>query len=353
MNLQWPGFLALLILIPLLIAAYIWMLRRKRRFAVRYSSLSIVRQAMPQYSRFRRHFPFALFLAALGSLILALARPIVITAIPTNQTTIILAMDVSGSMCAVDIEPSRIEAAQAAAIQFIENQKASTQIGIVAFSGFAELVRPPTTDRQKLIDAINSLLTGRGTAIGSGIVEAIDTIADIDPSVPKTSLYRDASEQPPAVPEGFYVPDIIVVLTDGVATTGPLPLDAAQQAADRGIRVYTIGFGTTQGAEFAGCGRRWMGRQPFQGGGGGGMGGGGGRFRRGIDEDTLIQVADMTGGEYYSAESASQLQDVFMNLPTSLIMKHEATEVSVMFTALGAVFVALAFILAFRWQPLL
>lgn len=353
MNLLWPGFLAMLLLIPLLIAVYVWMLRRKRRFAVRYSSLSIVRQAMPQYSRFRRHFPFALFLAALGSLIIALGRPIVITAIPTNQTTIILAIDVSGSMCAVDIAPSRIEAAQAAAIQFIESQKASTQIGIVAFSGFAELVRPPTTDRDKLVAAIQSLLTGRGTAIGSGIVKSIDTIADIDSSVAPTTINRPDAEQPPAVPEGAYAPDIIVLLTDGVATTGPQPIDAAQQAADRGVRVYTIGFGTEQGAEFAGCGQRWMGRQPFQGGGGGGGFPGGGRFRRGIDEDTLKQIADMTGGEYYSAESASELQNVFLNLPTSIIVKHEVMEVSVMFTALGAVFVALAFVLSMRWQPLL
>jgi Ca-activated chloride channel homolog len=351
MNLLWPGFLAMLVLIPLLIAVYVWMLRRKRRFAVRYSSLSLVRQAMPEYSRFRRHFPFALFLAALGSLIIALGRPVVVTAIPTNQTTIILAMDVSGSMCATDIAPTRIEAAQAAAIQFIENQKATTQIGIVAFSGFAELVRPPTTDREKLKAAISSLLTGRGTAIGSGIIRSIDTIAEIDPSVAPSTINRPANEQPPPVVQGAYAPDIIVVLTDGVATTGPLPIDAAQQAADRGVRVYTIGFGTAQGAEFAGCGGRWMGRQP--GGGGGGGFGGGGRFRRGIDEDTLKQVADMTGGEYYAAESASQLQDVFMSLPTSIIMKHETMEVSVMFTALGAVFVALAFILSMRWQPLL
>lgn len=356
MNLLSPGFFFLLLLIPLLIALYLVVLRRRRRFAVRYSSLSLVRAAMPKYSRWRRHFPFALFLVAIASLILALMRPITIMAVPTNQTTIILTMDVSGSMCAVDIPPSRLEAAQAAANRFIESQKSSTQIGIVAFSRFAELVRPPTNDEQSLKSAINSLLTGRGTAIGTGILRAIDTIAEIDESVAPSNYGNSADQQVTPVPDGAYVPAIIVVLTDGVATTGVPPIDAAQQAKDRGIRVYTIGFGTEAGAEFAGCAGRFMGREPGGAGGGGGFGaggGGGGRFRRGIDEDTLIQVAEMTGGKYYAAESADQLQEVFASLPTNLIVKHEVMEVSVAFTAIGALFAALAIVLSMMWHPLL
>jgi Ca-activated chloride channel family protein len=279
--------------------------------------------------------------------------------VPTNQTTIILAMDVSGSMCATDIPPTRLEAAQAAAITFIESQEEGTQIGIVAFSRFAQLVRPPTTDEDALKAAIQSLLTGRGTAIGAGILEAIDTIAEIDDSVaPSVSEFSPPLEGFEPVPHGAYVPAIIVVLTDGVTTTGPLPVDAAQQAVDRGIRVYTIGFGTAQGAEFAGCGGRFMGREPFSGGNsgfGGGMGGGpgGGRFRRGIDEATLIQVAEMSGGEYYSAESATELQDVFQNLPTNLIIKTEVTEITFVFTALGALVAVAALTLSMRWHPLL
>ena len=135
------------------------------------------------YSRLRRHLPFALFLLALASLIIAFGRPVAIVSVPTNQTTIILAIDVSRSMCSTDIQPSRLLAAEAAAISFIQSQKPGTQIGIVAFSGFAELIQPPTTDQGALQAAIDSLTTGRRTAIGSGILKSIDAIAEIDPNV--------------------------------------------------------------------------------------------------------------------------------------------------------------------------
>ena len=336
MDLLWPGFLALLGLIPLLIVAYIWMLRRRRRFAVRYSSLSLVREALGQQSRLRRHLPFALFLLGLTSLILALVRPVAIISVPTSQTAIILTMDVSRSMRAMDIAPSRIEAAQAAALSFIHSQKAGTQIGIVAFAGWAEMVNPPTTDQQALQTAIESLTLGRGTAVGSGILTALDVIADIDPNVAPSITDDSTGIAPTPVPKGAYAPDIIVVLTDGVSTTGPRPLEAAQQAADRGVRVYTIGFGTENGG--------------FGGGFGSGFGGGG--FRRGIDEETLKQIADMTGGAYYTAESAGELESVFANLPTYLITKHEIIELSVVFTALGALLAALAIGLSLKWHPL-
>src|SRR5262249_43423538 len=156
-------------------------LRRRRRFAVRYSSLMLVRSVLPAQSRWRRHVPFALFLAAVASLIFALGRPVTVAAVPTNETTIILTIDVSRSMCSTDIQPSRIQAAEAAADSFIQSQKSSTLIGIVAFSGFAELIQPPTTDQGALEAAVNSLTTGRRTAIGSGILKSLDAIAEIDP----------------------------------------------------------------------------------------------------------------------------------------------------------------------------
>ena len=245
-------------------------------------------------------------------------------------------MDVSGSMCSTDIAPSRLQAAEAAATQFIESQGSGTQIGIVAFGGFAEVIQAPTTDQQLLLDAIRSLTTGRRTAVGSGILAAIDAIAEIDPNVARS--WTDGLARPAAGPgaQGAYAPDIIVVLTDGASNAGLLPIDAAQQAADRGVRVYTIGFGTANGggADPA-CAQFLIGREPPGGGGGGfggGFGGGGGQgggFRRGIDEDTLKQVADLTGGEYYPAESAEQLESVFQGLPTNLITKHEVLEIGV------------------------
>jgi Ca-activated chloride channel family protein len=350
MDLLWPGFLLLLGLMPLIVAAYIWMLRRRRRFAVRYSSLALVREALPHQSRLRRHLPFALFVLALASLVIALGRPVAIVSVPTGQTTIILAMDVSRSMCSTDIQPNRLEAAKAAALSFIQSQKPGTQIGVIAFAGFAELIQPPTTDQEVLQDVVESLTTGRRTAIGSGILKALDAIAEIDKSVAPSVSGPASGVAPTPVPRGAYAPGIIVVLTDGVSNAGPLPVDAAQQAADRGVRVYTIGFGTENETIPFG-GPQCRGGDPFGGGGQFG-GGGGGRFRRGIDEATLKQVADMTGGEYYAATSAGELHDVFQNLPTYLITKHETTEISVVFTALGALLAALAIGLSLIWHPL-
>jgi Ca-activated chloride channel family protein len=369
MDILWPGFLLLLGLIPVILAVTIWILRRRRRFAVRYSSLALVHAALPQQSRLKRYLPLALFLLALASLVIALGRPVAIVSVPTDQTAIILAIDVSRSMCSTDIQPSRIEAAQAAALAFVQGQKASTQIGIVAFSGFAELVQPPTTDPELLQGAIGGLMTGRRTAVGSGILQALDAIAEIDKNVAPSSRDPASGIQPTPVPKGAYVPDIIIVLSDGASNAGPFPLDAAQQAADRGVRIYTIGFGTSNGFSFPNCPQQFLGNEPFGGGqqfgggtwygggsqfGGGGFGGsgGGGGFRRGIDEVTLKKIAAITGGEYYSAESANQLQNVFQSLPTYLITKHEIMEISVAFAALGALLAAAAIVFSLVWNPL-
>jgi Ca-activated chloride channel family protein len=351
MDFLWPGFLLLLGLIPLMVAIYIWMLRRRRRSAVRYSSLALVREALPHRSHLRRHLPFALFLLALAGLVMALARPVAIVSVPTGRANILLAMDVSWSMCSTDIPPNRLEAAQAAAMSFVESQKSSTQIGIVAFAGFAELILMPTNDQEVLRDAIESLTTGRWTAIGSAVLKSLDSIAEIDGTVAPIVTDTSLGIQPTPVPKGAYAPSIIVLLTDGASNQGPLPLEAAQQAVDRGVRVYTIGFGTEQGGEIN-CGPQFGGGEPFFGGGGRRFGGGGGRWRRGIDEPTLMQIADMTGGTYYSAESANELQEVFQGLPTYLITKHETREISVAFVAIGALMAAIAMALSLIWHPL-
>jgi len=353
MDLLWPRSLLLLGLIPLILAVYIWMLRRRRRFAVRYSSLALVREVLPRQSRWRRHLPFALFLIALASLIVALTRPVTIVSIPTDQTTIILTLDVSGSMRSRDIPPSRLGAAEAAAVSFIQRQKSSTQIGVVAFSSFGEIVQAPTTDQEALQAAIESLTTGRRTAIGSGILSSLDAIAEVDPNVAPSVSDTSSGVEPSPVPQGVYAPDIIVLLTDGVSNFGPLPLDAARQAVDRGVRIYTIGYGTANGYIPFGGGQSQGGG--FFGGGGQGLGGGqqyGGGFRTGIDEDTLKQIASMTGGAYYSASSANELQNVFKNLPTYLISKHETSEISVVFAAIGALLAGLAIVLSLLWHPL-
>jgi Ca-activated chloride channel family protein len=352
MTFLWPGFLPLLLLVPLSIVIYILALRR-RRVALRYSSLSLVRAAVPRYSWLRRHLPFALYLLALTGLIIALARPIQIISIPTGQATIILALDASGSMRQTDISPSRLEAAQEAALSFIHSQKPGTQIGIVAFAGYAELIQPPTSDQEALDTAVMSLTTGRGTNIGDGILKSLDAIAQVDPNVDPSLPDPSAPGEPQAPPKGAYAPDIVVLLTDGVATTGPQPLDAAQQAVDRGVRVYTVGFGTAQGQSgFPGGGGRFGGGGGGRFGNGGGGGGGFGGFNRGIDDATLKQIANMTGATYNTASSANELLSVFQNLPTYLITKHEVTEISVFFAAFGALVVAAAIALALRWNAL-
>jgi Ca-activated chloride channel homolog len=349
-----PGALVALALLPVLALVRMWFLRR-RRPAIRYSSLSLVVDAAPRSSWVRRHLPFALFLVALASLVVAMARPVQIVPVPAGRTTVILAMDVSRSMCATDIPPNRLVAAETAAADFIDSQSATTQIGIVAFAGFAEIVQPPTTDQEVLLDVVESLTTGRRTAVGSAILKSLDAIAEIDDSVaPVPRAGSAGTEEPAPVPRGAYAPAIIVLLTDGASNTGPDPVEAADAAATRGVRVYTIGFGTADpNSERPPCGLQFVGNEPNQTGiPGTGGGGGGGGFRRAIDEDTLIAVAEATGGTYYPAESADELHAVFENLPTDLITRHEVMEISVAFVALGALLVAMAILLAQAWRPL-
>jgi len=349
MNLLWPGSLILFLIIPLIVAVYILLLRRRRRFAVRYSSLSLVREAAAHQSWLRRHLPFILFLLALSSLVMALGRPVATVTVPSNKATIILTIDVSRSMCSTDILPNRLEAAKDAALSFVRRQGAGRQIGIVAFAGFAELVQPPTNDLRLLENAIENLTTARRTAIGSAILRSLDAISEIDDRVAPSDL----GVTPSAIPEGEYVPHIIVLLTDGASNAGPYPLTAAQQAADRSVRVYTIGFGTLNNSSPMDCGDRFQETDQF--GGGFGFGSpfsGGGGFRRELDEATLTQIADMTGGTYYGATSAGELQNVFENLPTYLVTTREATEISALFTALAALLLIAAMILAFFWHPL-
>ena len=354
MTFVWPGLLLLLLLVPMTAGVYVWALRRRRTRGVRYSSLSLVHAARPGPARRRRHLPFVLFAAALAALAFAVGRPVAIAAVPANQTTIVLVMDVSGSMCSDDIAPTRLIAAENAAAAFIAHQGPSTQIGIVAFSGFAQIVQTPTNDTAALISALRSLTTGRRTALGSGILAAIDAIAEVDPAIqPSTGEDRPGVEPPPVTP-GAYAPDIIVALTDGASNFGPEPADAARQAATRGLRVYTIGFGTPGGGELEPtCASQFRGREPGGGTGfgGGGFGGGGG-FRRGIDDQALMDVADLTGATYYPADSADQLEGVFASLPTNLILKHEVVELGVGFVALGLLLAGGGLLLGRAWRPL-
>jgi Ca-activated chloride channel family protein len=358
-NFFWPGLLLLLLLVPLLIAVYIWNLRRKRRFAVRYSSLSLIREALPRRSRWRQHLPFILFLLSLVCLVVASARPYAEVAIPDNRTTVILTIDVSLSMCATDVAPNRLSVAQKAALAFIQSQADNTRIGLVAFAGLAELVVPPTNDKKMLEAAVENFTTSIGTAIGSATLKAIDAIAEVNHSVAPTGSIVDPESGGLLLSKGNYQPDIIVLLTDGANSRGPEPLDAAQEAADRKIRVYTIGFGTTNPQQMM-CSPEQLGtgafdsffRGGFVGGFGGGGFDGGSSFRRYfiLDEATLKGIADLTGGAYYRAENAQQLTRVFKELPKEMILQKERQEISVFFSVLGALFASVAVMLSILWH---
>ena len=189
MGLLWPAFLLLLTAIPLIVAVYVLALRRRRRYAVRYSSLSLIRQAMPGGFRWRRHVPFALLALALALLILALARPFADVTVASNRSTVMLALDVSLSMCADDVYPNRLTVAQEATRRFIDGQEPGTRVGLVAFAGFAQLVVPPTTEREELLETLGSLTTARATAVGSAIARSLDALSEINPNIPPLSVF--------------------------------------------------------------------------------------------------------------------------------------------------------------------
>jgi Ca-activated chloride channel family protein len=358
MNFTWPWLLLLLCFIPVLVLLYIWILRRKRKFAVQYSSLSLIREALPRNSRWRQHLPFALFLLGIASLVTASARPAAVVSIPLSRTTIVLAMDVSRSMCATDVEPNRLTVAQEAALDFIQSQADDTRISIVAFAGFAEIVVPPTNDRAVLKQAVENFTTSMGTAIGSATLKSIDAIAEVNEAVAYSGVDLSSVEDETLLEGDFYQADIILVLTDGANTHGPRPLEVAQKAADRKVRVYTIGFGSTNPGRMV-CTPGQLGPDTlglsldggFGGRGGwGGWGGGGGRRFLMLDESTLQGMADITGGAYYRAEDADQLFDIFTSLPKDIVLQKTYLEISAFFSLLGTVFTAAAAALSLIWH---
>src|SRR5919109_3165482 len=263
MSFDWPLALVSLVVAPALLLAYWLLLRRRRKQAVRYSSVALLRTVLPQRKRWLRHLPVALLLAGLVSLAVAAARPHVVRNVPYARTSVILALDVSGSMCSNDVEPNRLAVAQAATRAFVEKQPNDVRMGLVVFSGFAELVVPPTDDRERLLAAIDGLTVGRGTAIGSALLKGLDAIAEVNPRVRPVGDVRETEPPPQATPGvAGYVPDIIVLLTDGRNTRGIEPLDAVPYVVERRVRVFPVGFGTTNPAGLA-CTRAELGGEVF------------------------------------------------------------------------------------------
>jgi len=348
MSLHWPWALTALLAFPLLLAYRWWTRRRRRREAVRLSSVTLIRAALPGRSLWRRRIPLWLFAVGLVVLATGAARPQATVPVPANQASILLAMDVSASMCSTDVKPNRIAASQAAAKDFVEHQPKGTRIGLVTFAGSAALLVAPTTDKKKLTDAIDGLRTSRGTAIGLAILTALDAISEFNPNVPPTGV-----DVPPST-STEYQPDTIVVVTDGRNTHGVDPVTAAAEAAARHVRVYTIGFGTTQPSPMVCTRDQISGDAAFRGdssfGGGAPPGGfGRGRYQQ-IDETKLTEVADSTGGEYFKADDAEQLSGVLRDLPNNIVFTKQNVEITVWFAVAGALLVLLAVALAQWWN---
>jgi Ca-activated chloride channel homolog len=341
MSFSWPWALLSLLIIPIVVGV-IWLVRRRRRrAAVRVTSIALVRAALPPRTRWTRLIPTLLLLLGFATLGVGAARPQATVPVPSNSTTIMLAMDVSGSMCSTDVEPNRLTVAQKAAISFIESQDGQTKIGLVAFAGVAGLQVPPTTDKDALIEAINNFTTARGTAIGSAILTSIDSIAAINPTVAPSGVDAESAQR------SGYAADVIVVLTDGANTQGVEPATAAESAAVRGLRVFTIGFGTTTPSRMACTGRQAGG---WAAGPGGGFGGGGGRNPRVMDEGTLQAVAEITGGQYYKAESADQLQGALGDLPSQVAVVRKHVDIASWFAGAGGLLVVVAVGLSLWWN---
>jgi Ca-activated chloride channel family protein len=341
----WPQFLWLLLTLPLLVLLYLWLLRRRRHAALRFASLSIVREAMGPGPGWRRHVPPVLLLLALAAMLLAAARPMASISLPSQQQTIILAMDVSGSMRATDVEPNRLVAAQNAAKAFLAELPRHVRVGIVAFAGSAQVVQPVTLSREDLVAAIDKFQLQRATAIGSAIVvalgelfpgegiglDAMSNSRNSDPFAPQgRSLDQPRQERKPfePVPPGSYTSASIILLTDGQRTTGVDTGEAATLAASRGVRVYTVGVGTVDGEVIG-----------FEGW----------SMRVRLDEDTLKSVAQTTRGEYFYAGTAENLKQVYESLSSRLTVEKKETEVAGLLALVAAVLSLVAAGLSMLW----
>ena len=335
MTFAWPEMLWFLGVVPLLVAGYVLALRKKSRLAVRYASLSILKAAAPGRN-LRRHVPPLFFLLAIVGMLLAVARPAAVVMLPSQHDTVILAMDVSGSMRADDVKPTRLAAAQAAARAFVRDTPRTTRIGVVAFAGSAQLAQAPTGNRDDVLLAIEQLQLQNATAIGSGILASLKAIfPDQDFDLPPPQLgsaaaggTRAAQPAAPKAAPGSYSSAAVILLTDGQSTAGPDPVDAARLAAERGVRVYTVGVGTPEGQILTGEG--WS-------------------IRVRLDEDALRAVADLTRGEYFFAGSAPDLTKVYEVLTTRLVMEKRETEVTALFSAVAAALALVSAALSLLW----
>jgi Ca-activated chloride channel family protein len=344
MSFASPELLLGLLLVPIALIGYLFVQRRRSRYAVRFTNVDLLANLVPRSPGWRRHLPPLLYLAAISALAIGLARPSMVLAVPREEATIMLTMDVSRSMRATDVDPNRLTAAQQAATDFVERLPEQFRIGLVAFSTEARLVVEPTTDRAQIREALASLRADGGTAMGDAIDLALDASGAVPdatptpdaPASPGPSATPDATAEPDpsASPEADAVPVVAeVVLSDGANSTGTLePIEAAQRAADLGVPIYTIALGTSEGTVDVPNMFGMTDQLPVP-----------------PDPETLATIAEMTGGRFFEAPTAEELAAIYESLGSKVGYVEEEQEVTQLFAAAGLLFVLVGGALAAHW----
>jgi Ca-activated chloride channel family protein len=319
MTFAWPIALWGLAVVALVALVYLVMQRRRPRYVARFTNVDLLANIVSRSPRWRRHVPPALTLLALSALVVGLARPEVAVAVPREEATVILAMDSSGSMTATDVAPDRMAAARAAASSFVEGLPEDFQVGVVSFSDQADVIVPPTADRDEAVTALERLEADNGTALGDAIVRSVELgVSNLDEG---------------EVPSEGENPVIVLVLSDGANTTGDFePIEAAQEAVDAKVPVYTVALGTEEGTIE-------------------GPDGYGGTRTIAVppDPETLTQVAEMTGGRFFEAADEEALRSVYDEIGSQVGVEQEQRELTVVFTAAGAVLLLLGAALSTLW----
>jgi Ca-activated chloride channel homolog len=324
MSLGSPWMLLVLVLVPWLVVASRWVLRRRAERAARLASEGLVPTTAGQRVRWRRHVPFALFALALALLGVGLARPTVSLALPDRTGTVILAFDVSNSMRAEDLEPTRIAAAKKAALTFVEQQPRTIRIGVVAFGDTAVTVLEPSNVKAKVVAAIKRLSVGGGTSLGQGLFASLRAIAGKPLTINESDLDSDTGQ----VDIGFFGSSAIVLLSDGENTSRPDPLDIAEVSSTAGVPVHAIGIGTKQGAviEVEGF-----------------------NIATALDEELLKEIAHVTDGTYDHAADAAALAKVYDSIDLEFKATRKPREVTALFAAAAGLLLALGALLSMVW----
>jgi Ca-activated chloride channel family protein len=333
MSFIWPSLLLSLALIPAGVLLYRFLDRRRRRRLTTYGGPALAQRSAGR-GRVRERIPAALLLCGLVVLSVALARPQAVVSLPQLQGTVILAFDVSASMAATDLQPTRMAAAKAAAKDFVAHEPSGVTIGVVAFSDSGVSVQTPTADQATVVAAIDRLTPQRGTSLAEGILNSLKVIAVAEAGPYANDYYTNPSAgasptpSPTPVPAGTHAPASIVLLSDGENNESPDPMTAAQTAANQGVRIYTIGIGSVAGTTVTVSG--------FQ-------------EHTQLDQATLESISQTTGGTYYAATDAAQLRAVYDNLDTAVVIQPQLTEITSIFAGVSLLLLIAGAITSLLW----